>query len=796
MSQRAFSFDLLSSLVLVIGVFLGVLLVVPSPLPLGFSKGALAGLSVLVALGIFIIGRIRRGSLILPPMAIILSAWLLVIASALSVFSHGTPLSIAFFGNGLDVDTLGLLVLGAISLTLIALSLRTPKGFSLLSRSTFVFFGVLLISQIALFLLSLSGISVGVPTLLGTVNDFAIVLGAGVLGAMITLARGTFSGRTKTILTTFLVLGLVFLAASNVSSVWILLGIASLAIFFQGLGLLQKGRRRMVSDEDEEGVIAILGKEGGRESVSEEGKKDETSLLFPALVLILSFVFVFGSNTFGNAFASAFRLSETQIRPSWNATFDVARAVYAQNPLFGAGPTHFFLAWHNNKPQEIVNSIFWDTDFTLGVGVVPTKLVTDGLFGLLAWIIFFGAFLWFGIRALIRERQKTLGTFSLLAFLVSCYFLVMLLITVVSPVVFLLTFLSLGAFVAATRFGSQGRREWGIFFSRSPKFGFVIVFLLTLALVSVGGAIYLTVGQYVGTTFYNRALLAYQQGDLDVGNAELQQALAFVEKDSFYRLQAAAGIEAMNRIGRDTSLSAEVAQTRFQDALTRSVNAGVRATELNPGYYLNWLVLGNVYRTVVALNIPNAYDSALSAYTKAEELYPTYPGLHFVKAQLEVAKGDGPQALVSLNRALELKQNYTDAIFAKSQLEVQQGNLDAALQSAEAIVYFEPQNQAALYQVALLRSAKNDVGGAKAALTQALSVNPEFANARYILAILLAQEGNLQDSLTELQKIANLSSDNAGQLEAQIGALENGENPFPANILSLETPLPKEVIEE
>jgi tetratricopeptide (TPR) repeat protein len=719
-------------------------------------------------------------------------SWLLVVASLVSVFTHGTPLSAAFFGNSLEIDSLGSIVLSVSVLTIAALTLRTQRGFSLMGKVGGAFLLFLVISQIAIFFLSLSGVSIGVPTLLGSVSDFAVVLGGGVVVVSLLLSLGVLSNRIKVVAIVFLVLALLFIAASNNTLVWILLGIASLAMALQSLvGLRSKGWKG--DDEDSEGVIAILGKDGG--SVSHEGneqKGDMPGLLLPALVFILSVVFVLGSATIGPSMGQAFRLSETQVKPSWSASFDVARGAFGQNPLFGAGPTNFSLAWHNFKPQGVVDSVFWASDFSLSVGALPTYLITTGALGVIALILFIAGFLWFGIQALVRSRQRSMAIFSLATFALSLYLLVSIFIGTTSTPVFIFAFLAVGLFVASTRFGAQGRREWGIFFSRSPRFGFVIVFLLTILLVATIGSGYLLAERYLGETAFSSAVAKFQGGDIAGAQTELARAASFVADDEFYRVAAVAGISAMNTIANDTSLSQETARARFQETLTQSINAGLLATQINPGNYQNWVALGSVYQAVVPLQIPESYESAVEAYDRASALYPRNPGLEFTRAQLELAHGSADSAIEHLNAALSIKQNYTEAIFLKSQIEVQTGKIAEAQASAEAALFFEPDNQTVLYQVALLRAGRGDLAGAKVALSRALEVNGAFANARYVLAVVLAQEGDLNGAKDELQKIADLSPENSAQVEASIASLADGKNPFPPNVLSLSGPLPQE----
>src|SRR3989338_8177488 len=57
--------------------------------------------------------------------------------------------------------------------------------------------------------------------------------------------------------------------------------------------------------------------------------------------------------------------------------------------IVGSGPNQFVGEWLMSKPSAVNQTIFWNTDFNYGVGLIPTFIVTTGLLGIIAWLIFF-----------------------------------------------------------------------------------------------------------------------------------------------------------------------------------------------------------------------------------------------------------------------------------------------------------------------------------------------------------------------------------------------------------------------
>ena len=194
-------------------------------------------------------------------------------------------------------------------------------------------------------------------------------------------------------------------------------------------------------------------------------------------------------------------------------------------------------------------------------------------------------------------------------------------------------------------------------------------------------------------------------------------------------------------------------------------------------------MLGNVYQTVVPLNINGAYENAKAAFEQAGKISPTNPTIPFVLAQLEIAKGNAAPAEEDLLKAITLKHDYTQAIFLLSQLQAQEGKAKEALQAAEAAAYFAPSDPTVLFQVGILRSANGNTDGAIAALQAAVQANAQYANAHYFLGVMYALKGDYAKAAAELQTVAGFSPENAQAVAADVATLQAGKNPFNATRL-------------
>ena len=357
-----------------------------------------------------------------------------------------------------------------------------------------------------------------------------------------------------------------------------------------------------------------------------------------------------------------------------------------------------------------------------------------------------------------------------------------------------LAFLVTGIFVAALRFDSD--REMGILFARSPRLGFVLVFLLTIVLLVTALGMYEVAKRYLSSVSYNNAVVSLvRDGDFESARAALARSYTYMPNDRALRLLSAIGIQDMVNLAQNESLPQDEARTQFQNVLAGAVEAGILATQFDQNNSANWIALGNVYQTVVPLQVEGAYDNAKLAYERARTLAPMNPELLLILAQLEVANENLDGAREYLTEAINLKNDYTGAIFLLSQIEVQQGRTEEALAAAEAAAFFEPQNPVVLFQVGVLRSGSGDTEGAIRAFEQAVFRDPGYANARYFLGASLASIGNTDAAVEQFRAIASLSEENAEAVSSVLDALLRGENPFPANTSPIGTstsvPLPE-----
>lgn len=776
-APRRRSLETFSIWALLITIIVALFIFIPSAsIPFATTKTFVLAAGALITLALYILARLSRGNVILPPFMLVGALWLPAIAYGASAAFSGTSFTNALWGQGLEPDTFGFMLVVAVLGTMAALVLRRSENYrTFLRAGAWAFMALVVVETLVVIAGQIVPKTISPAfSIVGSVSDLASLLGLGVVGVLISLRELELGQRARRALIVAGVVAVILLAVANNSLVWILLALVSLGLFVESV--MQRGGRGGDADLDD---IAVVDEEPIASGDSNR------SLVLPLAMLAISIFFLIGG-TLGGALANSLKVNEINVRPSWQSTFAVGNKVISSAPVFGSGPGTFGVEWLKYRDASLNSTVFWNIDFSSGIGFIPTSAVTTGLVGILAWVAMLALFIVFGLRMLIlRAPQDAFVRYvAMLSFLATLYLFTIAVFDLPNGIVLALAFVFAGLFASTMRFGAVGG-QWGIIFSRSPRLGFVIVFCLTILLLGSVVAAYTLVGRYIATSQLAAANTAYSAGDYAGAESAVQSSISFAPSATAYQIESGIAMTRLGQIAASSTMPAAAAQQAFQAALSTGINAALTATNLAPNDYQNWLALGNLYAQAVPLNVSGAYDSAKTAYDKAKALNPTNPQIPYILAQLDIANKNIKAAMDDLKAAIALKQDYTTAIFLLSQLEVQDGNVKDALASALAAAYFTPNDPNILFQVGILYAASNDLPNAVAALSAAVTANPQFANARYFLAAVYAKQGDFKNASAQMQAISDMSADNAKAVETQLAALQAGKNPFPANLLTV-----------
>lgn len=777
---RAANLETIAFLVLGAMAFLLPVFFLPSlSVPFQFTKTLIIFIGVLSALAVLIVARLREGAITLPLGLVVLGGWALALAYILSGLFASESLRASFVGQRFEVDTVVFMIVMMLLLTITPLIVRSKQRAVKLILAILCAAALLAIYQIMRFIggvefLSFDVFTTSTSNLLGKWNDLGIFFGLVMMLSILAIDIMPLGRGLKIAIGVLMALSLFVLAVVNFAPVWVALGLFSFGFFIQGFV------KSYAAPKSQPTSLGVEGEEMAPVQVAPE-KPERRVSVGAIIILTVALVFLWQGDTIGNYFASVFNVSQIEARPSWTTTVSIAGETYKSNPVFGSSPNSFTEQWALYKPVAVNETAFWNLDFTAGIGTIPTAFITVGAVGAIAWIAFLLLILWAGIRGLILRPAEDQLAYQLAAasFVSAVYLFALSVVYVTNTVLVALAFLFTGIFLAMLRFSaSSGFSEKRIDFSDNPRLGFVAVLVLTIVLISTIIGLYSVGQQYVAAYHFQKSAVNLNiEGDIVAAQRNLDRAVALNPIDGYYRFATQIGLVELNQVVADTEGSLDERRQRFEQALGVTVRNALRATEVAPTNYQNWITLGSVYQSVLPLGIEGSYTSAVDAYSRAKELAPNNPAVELALAQIEVVNGDAKQAREHIGKALELKSNYTAAIFLLAQLQVQAGEVREAARSVEATTILVPDNPVLFFQLGILRFDIEDNAGAAQALERAVALNSDYANARYFLGLTYARLGGVDEAIEQFEIVQKSNPDNE-EVQIILDNLRTGSGPF------------------
>src|SRR3989338_8880029 len=387
------------------------------------AKAFLVSVLLLVATISWVIARFLEGNVKVPSSLVLAAGLLMPLVYAISVVVSGVT-QLSLVGTGVEQDTLAFACILYAALVLSALIFSgSPRATVKAVRGLFMGGFLLVVLEIVHFAfpaLSLGAVLAGqTGNAFGNWNEFAILLG-------IALRRTEAAqGKWGYLFDAVALISALFLIIANFFDVWTAVGIA--------------------------GLVAILVQHLASHSQSGNSAPQlGTRRVWIALVVLALFSMLFGSFV-TNVLPERILVANIEARPSLQGTIAIGQQSLTEpaSLFFGAGPNTFAREWGLYKPASINQSAYWNTNFTSGVGTIPTSFVTTGIFGIIAWILFALALILASVRALARYGKGEQGNLYASSFGIAAAFLLSFyLLYVPGPALSTVAFLSIGLLVA------------------------------------------------------------------------------------------------------------------------------------------------------------------------------------------------------------------------------------------------------------------------------------------------------------------------------------------------------------
>ncbi len=714
-----------------------------------------------IALAVFFItlSFLREGKLSLRLPLGILGFWVIAGVTALAAF-FSVDRQDALFGNSFESYT-------AAFVGLMALVATTAWFLGSKKQSAIRLYAILILSAFVLSAFHIVRLFFGADTLsfgffdsstsspIGSWNGLAVFYGLIIILSLTALLQLSLTGLGRFIVMVSTALSLFMLAVVNFTTIWyILFGISVLILIY---ALVKNRWLAEASGNHNEGVDQL------------------SVILLTSLVALVSIVFVIGGARIGPMIAEPLGVTFVEVRPSFVATIDLAQATFSENAFFGAGPNRFADVWRMHKDPNINQTIFWNSDFDTGFSYLMTFVIGTGLFGLVAWSLFFILWIWAAFRFLFSSSALDqfwyfIGLSSLIA---SAYLWVICLVYVPPPSILILAALTTGVFFSITTKLNTGK-GFVLSVARHRAHGFVLIVLAVMTVSALGSVVFIAGKQVLAVYEFNSAVSAMQPGD-SIAKLEEGVGKAFTtyDNDIFASQLAYYQLLYMRSLLQSENPSAEDQQA-FQDAAAKAVNAARLAVERDPTDPRNHQLLGQIYSVLSLVGVEGAKDSAIESYQMVKKYDPHNPVPYLLEADLAVQNKDQAKARASAEEAVRIRPAYTEALYFLAQLDVAEGNVPQAITHTVGMVQLDPQNAAYRYQLGVLFASNKQLDEAIAALEQAVTLDAQYANARYLLALGYAEKGRTDDAIAQLKMVRELNDSN-NVVDDIIKRLESGE---------------------
>jgi len=426
------------------------------------------------------------------------------------------------------------------------------------------------------------------------------------------------------------------------------------------------------------------------------------SFIAPLVVLILAGLFLVIKSPIPTSIPG-------EASPSLGVSWAIATKTLEQHPLTGSGPGTWMYDYALYRVQGINLSPFWQTRFDRGFSFFMTFFATTGLIGVILWVTLIVSGIVKSVNCLLREKDEDIWYAYLTVFTgwLTLVFLTFIYnLNMPHTVALWFLFALLGAMV------SRGTLSWDA--KKNPIVYGVFATLFILIIIGGISASWFVGQRYAAELVFSQAVQAHQANkSIDTYLPLIARATELNAKNDMYvrNLSQAHLLKAIQLIQQDPNRTESI-----QRELKATIDHAIDATTLSPMNMDNWSNLGLIYANVASF-IPGADEKAISAFTKAHDLDPQNPIILTEIGKMYLLRADAYQTNVG---------NQT-----KDQTEV-------------------------------AKNIKDNLTLAEQQLQEAIVAKPDYFPARYYLGVVYEREGNLQQAITELERVVEIDHKNVG----------------------------------
>lgn len=754
----------LAYLLLGIAVVLSGILFLPiSTIPSDLIKAFVIGIIMTVAFITYLLPTLKSGHLSLPRGTVFYSMSFATLIAIVSAFSSGF-FKHSYWGYGTEAYTAGFLII-LLGLFVMAYGLNNDE--KKIAKAWNMVYAVIAITSI-ISIISYIGVASNWFSIaynpIGFWADFSAILGLGVLISAIYLQFSNLSSKKKIILYVLFALGLIFLilVAIPMSAVWWSFLIVS--VFMLAVSMVNFNKVKGAGEWSSKGLVSIPF----------------------AVLFVISLLVVIMPLTISNISPKYIQKSiGGNASATWGLTYDMTKSTLKNDPLLGPGPNLFVRNYWVNRPNSINSSAFWNTNLFYGKGTIETFMISTGLLGMIAWLLFLVAILWKSGKGVLKMKDENINLQYSVGAVATLY--VVLVLVGYSSSVYLL-FLSVFVIAIFLSARNMNKEDRSLVIGQKPL-GKLLSIVLSIVFLGFSVLYIYGIGQrLLASTYIMSGVKLVDQKKYDEAEAKILSAAKLTELDIHYRALFELEILKVKELLSVMNSDAEAGKSdELQKKLTTSYQNAIVAGESMIGAWpenmTNYKDLASFYANSAEIKVTGAYDKAKQMYSSAITASPNDPTLYYFMSRLQYTNNDIAGAITSMEKALELKPDVIDFNIGLADLYLINKENDKAIDIlVKAIQRISPeQNLVLLERLGTTLYVSKKYNDAIQVFSVILNSVPQYANIKYYLGISLAKVGQFDLAKQAFEDIKLTNPDNK-ELEEIIKSVTAKRDPFPETV--------------
>lgn len=410
--------------------------------------------------------------------------------------------------------------------------------------------------------------------------------------------------------------------------------------------------------------------------------------------------------------------------PSFNTSWAITVDSLKDSPILGIGPGNYLTAFNRFRPITYNQTDLWALKFATANDFYLSVMTETGLLGFAALAILIFA-VYKMARQDIKERRLVNWGFAGSANLVALTLLII--IFAIFPATVLLTILLfiLLALVSKTKQTSLNLTTQAPTEAQGPQ-GFATkvvgsrfpALLITIPVIIVVSLFLFRAARVVSAEYkFKKALDRLAANDAAGTYDTLREAIRLnPQVDRYHATFARVNLALANAIAQKAAGTekpeGQPAQISDEDRqnitvlIQQAINEAKANVALNPLRAGNWEILGQTYRSIMAL-AKGADDFAIQSYRQAVALDPVNPNLRIALGGIHYAKNDFDTAVRTFELATLTKPDHANAHYNLAFALRENGELNKAIQEMTLVLSLIQDKDSQDYEIA--RQALEDM---------------------------------------------------------------------------------------